>query len=134
MPDFSWNPAWETGVARIDRQHRELLDRMAKLSTAIEGGQDDAELERTLLYLGEYVEFHFHDEEELMEASGYPAMGRHKDIHNDFRLSVKALVEKYLDGHQAMQMSVMEFLLGWLVLHLSSEDRQMAEHLRAHPV
>lgn len=129
MFKFSWNPAWEVGHREIDRQHRELFSRMVKLADAIEQGGEFAEMERTLLQLGDYVETHFAMEEGLMVAAGYSGLEPHRDAHDAMRERVRSLVQDYLEGRQALPMEVMDFLISWLVDHLGSEDRRMAAHL-----
>jgi len=118
-------------VPAIDRQHQELVHRMELLAAAIALGGEQEELERTLLFLGDYIEVHFKTEEDLMDAYSYPGKERHQAIHNELRAKVKALVESYLEGRQALNMEVMDFLIAWLVEHLAAEDRLLANHLRA---
>ena len=129
MFSFSWNPAWDIGNPEIDRQHHELFLRMGNLAAAIEGGSPFAELERTLLHLGDYIESHFTMEEGLMAGSSYPGLDQHKAAHDALRRRVQALVDDYLGGRQELQMELMDFLVAWLVEHLGGEDRLLAAHL-----
>ena len=131
MSSFSWNPAWAMEVPAIDRQHRELVHRMELLATAIALGGEREELERTLLFLGDYIEVHFQTEEDLMDAYRYSGKLRHQASHDELRTRVKALVDTYLEGREALHMDVMDFLISWLVGHLAAEDRLLANHLRA---
>jgi hemerythrin len=130
MLNFSWNPVWETGEAVIDRQHRGLFDQMGALSLALAAGGEVAATERTLLLLGEYIETHFQYEEGLMAQTAYPDRARHLAAHDAMRSRVKALVASYLDGQPLIHLEVMDFLISWLVEHLSGEDRRFALHLK----
>ena len=130
MPLLQWDPAWATGIEKIDHQHQELLDRINRMSDALIHGGLEAEIERTLLQLGDYVETHFRDEEALMEATGYPGLPQHRTIHNDLRATVTGLTESYFRNRQSLPTDLMGFLSSWLVEHLSAEDRLMAEHVR----
>jgi hemerythrin-like metal-binding protein len=130
VPALNWDPAYETGVAEIDHQHRELLSQMDRLLEAIAGGSGVRETERTLLHLGEYIETHFSTEEVLMEISDYNGLDRHRGLHDEMRAQVASLVSTYQMNPAAVPAGVMAFLSSWLVDHLSGEDRLMAEHLR----
>ena len=130
MDLFSWNPEWETGYPVIDQQHMQLFQQLELLMVALAEGREVAETERTLLLLGDYIEKHFQDEETLMQLHGYPALGRHRDIHDDLRGRVEVLVATYQRDPRSIPASVMDFLLDWLKEHLGEEDRLMAEYLR----
>ena len=130
MAMFDWDPTWETGNARIDGQHRELLAQMERLFNAVEQQRGAAETERTLLLLSGYIDTHFREEEALMEGAGYPGLPDHAAIHRDLQARVTRLVEAYLQDLNPITKEVMDFLLSWLRTHLAGEDRTMAGFLR----
>jgi len=130
MPDFLWNPIWETGFPDIDRQHQELLRRMESLAMVLAGGGELLETERTLLHMGEYVEFHFQAEEALMRQFEYPGLPLHQAHHDALRSQVRSLVDAYVADHELVPMSVMDFLVGWLSDHIDKHDRAMAAFFR----
>jgi hemerythrin len=134
MMPFLWNPAWDTGITAIDRQHQELLSRMGSLAEAISNGGERKEAERTLFHLSEYVETHFRSEEALMERYSYLELPKHQAIHNEMRVKVAALVESYLCDPSFVPMMVMDFLVEWLISHIGNEDRKLAEYIRKHPM
>ena len=131
-PTFDWDPAWDTGNATIDQQHRQLLEQMERLFRAVAEGRKQGETERALMLLGEYVEIHFSQEEELMRQAGYPEFPRHKAIHDGLRLQVQALVKDFLEDLRPFPDAVMEFLVTWLKDHLAGEDRHLAAFLRSN--
>ncbi len=130
MTVFDWDPAWDTGVPEVDRQHRELLRQMERMMTALVEGRESAETERTLLLLGDYIETHFRTEEDLMARSGYPLLDEHRSVHNGMRDQVLALVAAYQRNPAEVPGGVMDFLTSWLVDHMTNEDLRMAVHLR----
>jgi hemerythrin len=54
-----WNPAWETGIDVIDRQHRELLAQFEALLVAIHKNHSDDRIPGLLTFLSSYVDSHF---------------------------------------------------------------------------
>lgn len=127
-----WNPGWETGDPEIDRQHRTLLGHIEKLFQALVLRQEPGEVAKALAFLSGYVDEHFRMEEELMELSAYPDLGRHRVIHNDLRAQVAELVEKQAKDPAAVSDQVIEFLSDWLLSHIDGHDRALAAHLRAN--
>jgi hemerythrin-like metal-binding protein len=127
---FTWNQEWETGEPAIDMQHKRLILQLEMLSVALATGKEKPETERTLLLLGDYIEYHFQGEETLMENFQYPNLARHKAAHEEMRGQVRLLVENYLKDSQSAPPAVAEFLLAWLKGHFTTEDREMARFLR----
>ena len=133
MSAFVWNPAWETGIAGVDDQHRELLHRMGVLSEHIaELSQHDVlpEVIETALYLRKYVEVHFNAEEALMAKTGYPGLGQHREVHVEMRNQLNLLIDAFLKDHGNLTFSLMEFLVTWLLDHINTHDRQFGQFMR----
>jgi len=130
MSIFEWNPDWETGNERIDKQHRELFRQMERLLLSLTEGGVTEEVERTLLLLGDYIATHFNTEEALMLEQGYPGRARHMAVHGELRRKVEALVVEYQLDSSAISASVLDFLVTWLKEHLAGEDHLMAAFLR----
>ena len=64
------------GVDEIDEQHRELLARINNLATKVAIG-DGSGIDETLVFLTDYVHFHFGNEERIMRELAYPFMSDH---------------------------------------------------------
>ncbi len=124
-----WNPAWETGIRSIDQQHRELLNQIEALMSAIHVNEAEARVPGLLAFLASYVDQHFQDEEAAMAAAGYPGLGAHRLIHDQMRRDVSQLLRRYEADSSAITDEVLDFLTNWLINHINEEDRQMAQHL-----
>ena len=137
MPAFLWNPAWETGIAGVDDQHRELLHRMGVLSEHIaELSQHDVlpEVIETALYLRKYVEVHFGSEEALMVKTGYPGLEHHREVHVEMRRQLDKLIDAFLKDHKNLTFNLMEFLVTWLLDHINTHDREFGGFVRRQQV
>ena len=124
-----WNPAWETGIKQIDKQHRQLLAQFEALMVAIHENQADDRIPGLLAFLSDYAETHFSQEEHYMQASRYPGFVGHKAIHDSMRIRVAEMVDSYMQDPASMTEEVLDFLTDWLVGHINEEDRRLAEHL-----
>ena len=127
----NWNPAWETGIHRIDHQHRELLAQFETLLVAIHEHHPDDRIPDLLAFLSRYVDSHFSTEEAHMQATRYQGLAEHKAIHDEMRFQLGRLVEAFSQDASGVTEEVVQFLTEWLVCHINVEDRRMAQHLLA---
>jgi hemerythrin len=123
--------ALETGIAEIDEQHRELFRCVARVRDAAFSA-DDSELDRTISFLREYVDFHFRAEERFMEVNRFPDLARHRQEH----LSLFAVVVEIETEHRRLGgctdslARVERFLSDWLRTHIGVTDQAMARFVR----
>jgi hemerythrin len=128
---FSWSPAFATGVAEIDAQHRELLEQADRLLGAI--GSDPAAVGRVLDFLCDYAVSHFEMEERLMEQKGYPQAEAHRAAHASFVRAFGRLRYDYdLDGPtEGFNELVSGWLVEWLKGHILDVDLALGRWLIA---
>ncbi|GEM_PF-250954 len=125
-----WNPDWETGVPKIDREHRAMLAMLEGLVKALAEGRETREIRSAVSMLTHYIQDHFLAEEALMAASGYPDLGRHRGAHDGLRDRLARIVLHGRSEPRALPTELVGFLIGWFQEHFSGEDRRMADHLR----
>ena len=129
MPTLEWNPNWETGIRKIDQQHKELFHQIEALFIAIHEDHAAAQIQGLLKFLASYVDVHFSAEESEMKASDYPGFASHKVTHDDMRKKVATLLLQFHSDPKVIEDSVIDFIIDWLVNHINGEDRRMAHHL-----
>lgn len=127
-----WQAAFSIGVPVIDDQHRELLDRMRRLSDSVRKGADPA-IHQVLAFLESYVVEHFHDEERLMQESGYPFIRQHQHEHETFgryfsRLKAEILAAESDTSYLTFRIQLL--LVDWLINHTTKTDRHFGLYLR----
>jgi hemerythrin len=129
MP-FQWTEKLAVGVAEIDAQHRELLDRVARLDVAARA-HDLGEVARVLAYLHEYALRHFELEERIMRDRGYPALAEHRSEHEAFAVRLVKLQRDFeRDGASALMTLRLQNLLGeWLEDHFAGPDQRLGRFL-----
>ena len=122
----------KTGNELIDSQHKELIDRVNKLTEVIETSKEQQTAISTLNYLMDYTDFHFSAEEKLQEETGYPGLEAHKALHAGFIEAVKALEDMYMeDGPSpAFAAAVNKNVVEWLLNHIQVEDKKVAAHVK----
>lgn len=122
----------ETGNNLIDTEHRELFRMINNLQSACSEGKGRDQLEASVRFLMDYVRKHFRDESELQKSSGYPDYAAHSRFHQSYTQQIdtagKALLARDAD---IASIAELNRLLAILVTHIRTEDKKVAEHIRA---
>ena len=133
MALMEWNPAFSVKVKKFDDQHKKLVDLVNQLHDAMKAGQGSSALGIIFQQLINYTATHFKDEEQVMQANGYPDLPKHKVIHADLVKQVLELQKKFqTEGAGGiLTMKVLSFLKDWLVTHIQGEDKKYGVFLNA---
>lgn len=131
---FVWDDGFNTGLAMVDTQHRDLVDVFNTLSGALfspAGGGEASACDAYERLLADTVE-HFHEEETVMESSGLDKrhIDGHRLVHRQFVEQVRMLWAQRLSLKEADTMLV-DFLTSWLSLHMLGVDQSMARQIES---
>ena len=127
-----WNSRYDTGIRIIDEQHQELFGIVERLRRMVlEGAARDA-VEALLGDLLACSERHFATEETYMGRFGYPDLPQHVSEHASMLASLRELLARFQESHQAMALMVPTFMEGWLKHHISDGDFGFVTFLKAH--
>ncbi|HAN44713.1 MAG TPA: hemerythrin [Ruminococcaceae bacterium] len=121
-----------TGNAKIDEQHKMLFDAINNLLDACGKGKGRAEIEKTLIFLNDYIATHFADEEKLQMQYGYPDYPQHKKYHEGYKQVVRDIIDEFKkDGATLVLLGkVNSSIATWLVNHIKKEDVKVAAHIK----
>jgi hemerythrin-like metal-binding protein len=131
MKAFVWNSRFETGIASVDAQHRELVAIVNLLGDVLIGGGATAQsIEDVFGKLAQYAQYHFADEERLMAEGGLdPAhAGLHRQHHRQFVDQLTSMWKGRAELENAAEV-LHGFLSSWLTFHILEEDLAMARQL-----
>lgn len=129
MQTFVWNARYETGILRMDTQHRRLVDLINGLGDTISQGES-AGLDRLYAELLDYALVHFSDEESLMAEHHLApeVMAQHHESHLQFVRQIEQM--KGGDNVSLERVDALNrFLASWLVLHILGEDMDIARRM-----
>lgn len=131
-----WKEKYKVGVSLIDEQHEELFKRLSNFIKIVQSENDWEdkldEVKETMAFMGEYVVFHFNDEENYMEEINYPEIEIHKEIHRKFKGMINDYVEIFEQGGFTEE-KMQEFsakLMTWLIMHVGKMDQKVGEYVR----
>ena len=138
---FAFTDAYKTGIELVDDEHRRLFEIIKETNDLIhEELLHDKydEIVRLLTELRNYTEFHFHDEEVLMERIQYPGLDAQKRAHSAF---VDKLVDidlsdlDEMDNNQQTYLNdLVQFLLTWLSNHILGSDKKIGAYMRENNI
>lgn len=136
---FAFTDKYKTGIELVDDEHAHLFEIIRDTNDLIHAEllhDKYDEIMRLLAELKNYTEFHFHDEEMLMERIHYPELEAQKRAHSAF---VGRLVEIDLselddmdNNQQEYLLDLIQFLLGWLSNHILGADKKIGQFMQEH--
>ncbi len=123
----------EIGVAKVDAQHRELIDRINAVSAMNAHFVSLEETKKTLDMLGAYIDKHFGDEEELQRQSHYPKYDWHKAQHQYYENEFKKMDEEFQkNGNSPLfALKLNDSIINWIVKHIKSADVEFGKYYRS---
>jgi diguanylate cyclase (GGDEF)-like protein/hemerythrin-like metal-binding protein len=128
LPLIIWTAAHDIGIETMDRQHRQIADRLNDLAASLRRGDDPAVISDRLTILLARTAQHFASEESLMAQSGY----RHAAEHGKLRACLLQDLRCFSSGCDTRSLSLtLRFLQEWLLRHVATADRELAVALRS---
>ncbi|HEY8034945.1 MAG TPA: bacteriohemerythrin [Methylobacter sp.] len=126
---FPWNENFNTGLAKIDEQHRRLVQLLNLLASHMAFQSDIPALNVIFYELADYAVYHFQTEEaiwhEYLKEDSLEV--KHKKEHENFISTVLRLkAEENPDSMDSMIEKVLSFLVQWLASHILENDKYMA--------
>lgn len=122
MALIEWDDSIALGIPAIDDQHKALFGWVNSLNEAIKSGDGSEAVGEVIRKLISYVTEHFSEEERLMLSCSYPGLAAHRKEHDLFVTRVLEIQTEFNGGHE-ISMSVLEFLVDWLVCHIKGTDQ-----------
>ncbi|MEE4239864.1 MAG: bacteriohemerythrin [Desulfopila sp.] len=129
---LQWKESYSTGNEQLDEQHKEWIDFYNRLEETMRSGrQGDLSKARgeALRRMSDYVDYHFHFEEEFMRSIDYPETGRHWRMHKDFRNRLYRVFRDHSEGVVVLNSEVLDMIKNWLLNHIIEEDGKIREYL-----
>jgi len=131
MDVIVWNQNFETGLKKVDAQHRRLVDVTNRFGQILSDKNALCrEMEDIFAELVSYTQYHFSEEEDLMESVNVDLrhVDDHKNEHASFLQSVLHLYGESKLGRDTGK-PLFEFLMNWLIYHILGSDRSLGEQV-----
>jgi len=129
---MQWTDQLETGIPKIDEQHKELFRQTEILLDRSKVGR----INETISFLGDYVLQHFIDEQGLQAAVHYPKAEDHKKYHVAFTDKIRALKKQVEEASEDIKFKlateINQTVIRWLKDHIMVHDKDFAAYYREH--
>lgn len=113
----------------MDREHAGQLTLLNDLKAAVRSGAPDNVVYAVLDELVEHTNLHFLSEQLAMRLHAYEAAESHLLEHERLLREVQHLKESLATGTAASKHSLIEALRSWLVVHIQTADKALADYL-----
>lgn len=133
---FVWTEKYNTHINEVDEQHKKLVAILNRIYAEVEEETLTADrLDKLLEELTDYTDYHFTDEEQLMERKRVSAahIKLHKMEHQAFIYDIKRLQAKRATTASVAELGqqAASFVMNWLALHILGIDQSYANQVRA---
>jgi len=126
---IQWQKQNETGIRLIDEQHKGIVSIINSFYYLMGKNAGNKLLYSSISEtLKNYSRIHFITEERFLEASGYPDLPAHKELHKKLTLEIDRIEYAAVQENDAQPL--LAFLKNWWVQHINEEDMQYAKVLR----
>lgn len=126
MSLIKWEKKFSVDIARIDVEHRRLIDMINRLHEAMLDRKTDGVLLDIVDGMIDYARTHFRTEEFYMDEFEYPEKAVHKSEHAAFIEKAEDLRNRLDQGEMVFSLEVIRFLKDWLTNHIMVTDGKYA--------
>jgi methyl-accepting chemotaxis protein len=132
VTEYVWDKTFAAGHELIDKQHSQLFSAINNLVRACTKG-NVPDFKEGIAFLGNYVEKHFADEEEVQKKEGYPDYPNHKKIHDAYKVEIGKFAAQWLaEGPTEKVLKEVKLNVGdWLISHIKSQDVKIGAYIRS---
>lgn len=123
------SPAQNYNDASMEREHSGQLMLFNDLKAAIRGGAPESLVYGIIEQLVEHTNLHFLSEQLAMKLHAYEAFESHLLEHQRLLAEVKNLKSALSAGTPSEKQGLIEALRGWMIAHIETTDRALAEYL-----
>jgi hemerythrin len=116
-------------VASMDQEHAAQLGMLNDLKAAVRGGVPDKLVYALLDELFEKSNLHFLSEQLAMKLHAYEPYESHFLEHQRLLNEVKNLKRGLAEGTTSDKQSLIEAFHRWLIVHIQTSDKALAEYL-----
>ncbi|MBL0311739.1 MAG: diguanylate cyclase [Holophagaceae bacterium] len=135
MESFHWDKHFVTGLVDVDKQHHHLVDVINQFGELLmqSEGVAFADIERVFGELAAYAQYHFSEEETLMDEAGIDPrhLEHHRHEHTHFLHEVTQMHAGVSPENPDKAKPLLKFLIYWLAYHILGSDQTMAKQIAA---
>lgn len=129
---IEWKEEFETGVVKIDEQHKELIRLINQVHFEMAEGKEKSSLIILFEELFNYVMIHFATEEQMMKKYRYEEFENHQKQHIKLKENMLKKKTEYEEKKIILSMRIMILLKEWLQNHILETDLKFADYMKSN--
>ena len=123
---FKWETIFETGIEKIDNQHKVIIRLLNELYKIILDENGGGSIDNVINELVQYTDYHFGEEEKLFAKYKYIEEEQHKLEHQKFIDKINNIVKNEIKSEDFVAIELLNFLKDWLLEHIMVSDQKYA--------
>ena len=129
---FEWTKEMSVDNPILDKQHKEIIDRLNNLVDKLSNKVEREDIENVLVFMNNYIVEHKACEEQYMKDNNYPDLDWHIKEHEFFEKQYEVFKKSFKEGANPsiLAMEMERYLGGWLFHHIMNTDKRYAEFIR----
>ena len=130
MALIEWRSDFETGIADVDHEHRELIELINKLHEQLVGEETSEVITDFLGEVFAQVSAHFALEESMMRKHNYDQYDDHKTHHEKLLDDIRDIMDDHEAGdYTTYGESLSAVIHNWFVDHFQTRDARLHKML-----
>lgn len=126
---FAWDDKYSVNVKKMDDQHKKLFNLINELYSHMKKGHGKDHIANTLQELLNYTDYHFGNEEKILENNNYPEIEEQKRLHKMFVDKMLDAQKDFLAGRGGVSVQLTFFLKDWLIGHIGKIDKKYEDFM-----
>jgi len=128
---IDWSDLLSVGISKMDDEHKELFVRINSLLKALISRSGDYNIAELVGFINEYIDFHFRDEERMLESVKFPHLDAHKKLHKIYENEFNLIEQKLKSGEfdATLLIEIQDKVVNWLLDHIAKVDKKYGEYI-----
>ena len=133
MAVVQWGEQYSVGFRELDNHHKKLFAILDRLYNQMADNASDAQINEIIKELLNYTQYHFDEEEQVMEKMQYPELFQHQRLHREFIAKIEEYQGEASVEGMAIFVAVKMADAGsqWLKEHILVVDKKYQKYSEA---
>lgn len=132
MSLIKWNDSLVLNIPEIDEQHKQLIDIINELFSAMQQGKANEIIDKIIDRLVAYTQVHFKTEEKYFDKFSFKNSAKHRLEHLDFIKKVNEFKLGLKSNKIITSIDVMKFISHWINNHIQMSDKEYVECFKSN--
>lgn len=129
MSLLQWKEEYNTGIQKMDEQHKKWMSIINQFYDQLQKREMHDNLGELLYKAIDYTNFHFSEEEKMMETYHFSGLEQQKKEHAEIRSKLSEMEKRYKEGRLDISLPVTSEMKSWFNRHISKLDNEYGKEI-----